>query len=130
MKKFVITMWILGSVLVTIQLMSSAAFDLNPRFWLFSCGLLACYALPFLVLSIIRIPQDRSPQRYILSTLFALVIATNLFIPINCLLPSHHPKALEPLGYVFLPLFELGVIALFFVVAVAANLVHRGGSRL
>jgi EamA domain-containing membrane protein RarD len=76
-------------------------------------------------LSIIRIPQGRSPQRYILLTLFALVIGTNLFIPVNCLLPSHHPKALEPLGYIFLPLFELVVIALFIVAAIASDLLLR-----
>ena len=125
MKRLVITAWIVGSVLVAIQLMFSAAFDVNPRFWLFLCVLLACYSLPFFFLSIIRIPQGRSPQRYILLTLFALVIGTNLFIPVNCLLPSHHPKALEPLGYIFLPLFELVVIALFIVAAIASDLLLR-----
>jgi hypothetical protein len=123
-KKCVISLWILGSALVVVHLLKQVASE--PRgFWLFLCGALVCYSLPFFVLTLIRIPKGRSPQRYILLTLFVLVLGLNLFIPIRPLFPGYHPKALEDLGYLFLPLIELPLIALVFGLAAASAVLLR-----
>ena len=127
-KKCVTSLWILGSALVLVHLLKQAASE--PRgFWLFLCGALVCYSLPFFVLTLIRIPESRSPQRYIFLTLFVLVFAINLFIPVRRFLPGYRPKALEELGYLFLPIVELGLIALFVVVAAATALLLGKGSK-
>jgi hypothetical protein len=127
MKKCVIPLWILGSALVVSDLLAGS--KPGPGFWAFLVGSLACYSLPFLVLRIIRIPESRSPQRYIFLTLFVLVFAINLFIPVRRFLPGYRPKALEELGYLFLPIVELGLIALFVVVAAATALLLGKGSK-
>jgi hypothetical protein len=117
-KKCVISLWILGAALVLVHFLKQAASE--PRgFWLFLCGALVCYSIPFFVLTLIRIPEGRSPQRYILLTLFVLVLGLNLFIPARPLLPGYHPKALEDLGYLFLPFIELALIGLVFALAAA-----------
>ena len=119
-KKYVISAWILGAALVVVHLLRHIASEPHG-FWLFSCVVLVCYSLPFFVLTIIRIPDSRSPQRYILLTLFMLILAFNLFIPLRSLLPGYHPKALEDLGYVVLPFFELAAIGLVFGLAAASD---------
>jgi hypothetical protein len=62
-------------------------------------------------------------------TLFALVLAINLFVPVRPFLPGYHPKALDGLVYLVLPPVELGLIALFFVVAAAATFLFGKGSK-
>ena len=127
-RKCVISLWILGSALVVVHLLKQVASE--PRgLWLFLCGALVCYSLPFFALTIIRIPENKSPQRYILLTLFVLVLGLNLFIPIRPLLPGYHPKALEDLGYLVLPFIELPLIALVFVLAAASAALSRKDSK-
>ena len=123
-RKCVISLWTLGSALVLVHFLKQAASE-PGGFWLFLCGALVCYSLPFFVLTLIRIPKGRSPQRYILLTLFVLVLGLNLFIPIRPLFPGYHPKALEDLGYLFLPLIELPLIALVFGLAAASAVLLR-----
>ena len=123
-RKCVISLWTLGSALVLVHFLKQAASE-PGGFWLFLCGALVCYSLPFFVLTLIRIPKGRSPQRYILLTLFVLVLGLNLFIPVRSLLPGYHPKALEDLGYLFLPFIELALIALVFVLAAASAALSR-----
>ena len=93
------------------------------------CGSVVCYSLPFFVLTMIRIPESRSPQRCVLLTLSALVLAINLYIPVRRFLPGYRPKALEALVYLFLPPIELGVIALFVVVTAAVTFWFGKGSK-
>jgi hypothetical protein len=121
MKKYIIPLWILGSVLAVSELLPPAGSKPDAGYWGFLCGSIVSYSLPFCVLMIIRIPEIRSPQRYIVLTLFALVLAINLFIPVRRFLPGYHPKALEGLAYLFLPPVELGLIGLFIVVAAATT---------
>ncbi len=128
-KKCVIPLWILGSALLISQI--PADFVPGPGFQPFACGLLVCYSLPFFALMAIRIPESRSPQRYILLALFALVLATNIFIPLRPYLPGYHPKALEELGYLFSPLFEVPVIAFcYLAVAITTQLLRKDPKRL
>jgi hypothetical protein len=114
-NKFVIPLWILGFALVARHL----------GFSRFACGLLACYSLPFLVLAVLPIPRRPSPARYIVLAAFALVLGANLYVPIRPLLPGYRPKALEDVGYMFLPFFEIGLIWLFFLVGWATDLLCR-----
>jgi len=128
-KKCVIPLWILGSALVVSNLLPPAGSKPDSGYWAFLCGSVACYSLPFCVLMIIRIPESRSPQRYVFLTLFVLVVAFNLFIPVRRFLPGYHPKALEGLVYLVLPLMELGVIALFFVVGAVTTFLFGKRSK-
>lgn len=125
LRKYVILLWILGIALAVSHLLFLADYKLASGFWVYSCGLLVCYSLPFLALTILRIPEARSAQRYILLTLFVLVIATSLFIPVRRFLPGYHPAALEALTYLFLPFYELGVIVLFVLVGGATALLSK-----
>ena len=125
MKKYVIALWILGLALVSIHLLP----DLTSSRWLAVCGLLVCYSLPFLALTIIPIPRSRSPQRYILLTLFVLVLAINVDLAVFPFLPGYRPRALEILTYLFLPLLELGLIAVFFAAGFLADLFFRQNSK-
>jgi hypothetical protein len=128
-KKCVIPLWILGSAWVVSDLLPPAGSKPDPGYWTYLVGSVVSYSLPFCVLMIIRIPESWSPQRYILLTLFALVLAINLFVPVRPFLPGYHPKALDGLVYLVLPPVELGLIALFFVVAAAATFLFGKGSK-
>ena len=129
MKKCVIPLWILGSAWVVSDLLPPPGSKPDPGYWTYLVGSVVSYSLPFCVLMIIRIPESRSPQRYVFLTLFALVFAFNLFIPVRRFLPGYHPTAFEGLVYLFLPPVELGLIALFFVVAAAATFLFGKGSK-
>ncbi|HEY1203811.1 MAG: hypothetical protein ABSH46_23165 [Bryobacteraceae bacterium] len=121
MRKSVIVLWLLGCALVVS--------DLHYCFEPFCCGLLVCYSLPFAVMAMVRIPQRPSAQRYALLAAFALVLAVNLYIPVRHFLPGYHPKALEQVGYMFLPVIELGLIGLFFLVGAAVDLLLRKDAK-
>ena len=120
MRKIVLLLWILGLALV--------ASDLGYCFAPLCCVLLACYSLPFLAIALIRIPDKPSAIRYSQLTVFVLILALNLYIPMRHFLPDYHPKALEQLGYLFLPFFELALIAVFVIVAAVAAQFRRGGA--
>jgi len=118
-NKLVIVFWILGSASVASHIGFSA----------FSCGVLVGYSLPFAVLAILRIPPGRSPERYIVLTAFVLVLGFNLYIEARRFLPGYQPKALEAVGYVFLPFFELGLIGVFVLVGSVTALWSRKGPQ-
>lgn len=111
--------WIVGTLLAGSHLRYLAGADLRPGFWPFAAFLLACYSLPFFALTRIRMPERQSTQRHLTLVLFIFIFAISLFIPTRRFLPGYHPAALEGLVYLFLPVFEGGLIALFLVVRAA-----------
>ena len=127
MKGTVILVWILGTALAISHLLFLGGQVWN---WSVSKGLwplLVCYSLPFVALSRIRIPERRSPERYITLTWFVLILAISLFVPARRFMPGYHPVALEGLAYLFVPVFECALIVLFlFFRGVIARLPHKG----
>ena len=88
-----------------------------PGFWPFTLGLLVCYSLPFLVLWMIRTPKEPLRARSVGRALFVVIFAISLFLPTRRFFPGYHPESLEGLAYLFVPLLECGLIALFLVVS-------------
>lgn len=113
MKKTVILLWIVGSLLAISHLLFLGGADHPPGFWVFSASLLLCYSLPFLLLTRIRIPQAPWPERLITQILFVVVLTISFLLPSSRFLPGYHPDALEGLEYLFVPAFECGLIAIF-----------------
>lgn len=119
MKICVILLWVLGCALVVSHLQSLAAPPGAPQpgpiFWRYAYSSLIAYSLPFFVLMCLRVPQGQTAERYIRLTLFGVVLGTSLYIPAGRFLPGYHAKALEGLVYIFMPLFEFGLIAVFLI---------------
>lgn len=116
MKRAVIAIWPLCLVLAALHLFSLAGDRHPPGFWIGISALLACYSLPFLLLCYLRSPGT-TPSR----TLFVIVFAVSLWIPVRRFLPGYRPVALEGLAYFFLPILECGLILLFIVVRAVVN---------
>ena len=126
MKSTVILIWILGTVLAISHLLFLGGSQHSRDFWTFTGALMVCYSLPFFALSRIRIPEGPSPERYITLTLFVIVFAVSLYVPTRRFMPGYRPVALEGLAYLFIPVFECALIALFlFVRSAMANLYHK-----
>lgn len=126
MKSSVIPIWILGTILAISHLLFLGGAQHPPGFWTFTGALLVCYSLPFIALSRIRIPEAPSPERLITQTLFVVVLTISLFLPARRFMPGYHPAALEGLAYLFIPAFEVALIALFLLVrGVIARLGHK-----
>jgi hypothetical protein len=119
-NKIVMVVWVSGAALAVSHLRYLAGSDLHPAgFWSFTGFLMACYSLPFFALTQIHVPENRSPQRYLTLALFASIFAVSLLIPARRFLPGYHPEALEGLAYLFIPIFECGLIVLFIVIRTA-----------
>ena len=112
MKKLVILIWIVGVPLAVSHLYFLAGSDHPPGFWLFTAGLLVSYTVPFYALTRIRIPEP-PVQKYSTVALFLFILGVNLYIPLQRFMPGYHPDALDGIVYLFTPVYELGLIAIF-----------------
>ena len=115
MKRIVIAVWVVGVALALSHLLYLAGSPL-PGFWLFTGVLLACYSLPFLMLTQIRVPEEKLSLRVVTLLFSGFILAVNLFIPAKRFLPGYRPQALEALVYLFSPILECVLIAIFFVI--------------
>ena len=121
MKVIVTGVWAAGVVLAIMHLRFLAGSELHPGFWPFTGFLLVCYSLPFFWLTRIHIPAKRSPQKYIILTLFLMILTISLLLPTRRFLPGYHPEALEGLAYLFVPSIECGLIGLFLIAGIATD---------
>jgi hypothetical protein len=124
MKRGTILIWIFSVLLAMGHLLFLSGDQRPAGFWFICGGLLLCYSLPFLALSMIRIPPKPPLERYLILTLFILIFIISIFIPIRRFLPGYHPASLEGVAYVFIPIFECGLIGLFLFVRYAISIIR------
>src|SRR5579872_3649017 len=117
MKRATILIWILSGLLAANDLRFLPGHGHPADFWFFAS--LCCYSFPFLILVMIRIPSDPSLERYVILTPFILVFLVSILFPI---LSDTHATFLPGLGYLFIAVFEGGLIAAFLVAFVIIRL--------
>lgn len=106
--------WLTGLGLALSHLLSLSGKQHPPYFWLFTCTLLVSYSLPFVLLLALRIPSTPLHIRAVTMGLFAAICSISLFVPSRRFLPGYHPDAFESLLYLFVPLVECSLIAVYF----------------
>jgi hypothetical protein len=126
MKRGTILIWIISVLLAANHLLFLSGSQRSADFWGFFYGLLCCYSFPFLILVMLRIPQNPSLERYIILTPYILIFIISILFPIRRFLPDYHPAELEGLAYLFIPVFESVLITVFFVAFVIIRLFRKG----
>jgi hypothetical protein len=124
-KRGTIPIWIFSVLLVLDNLLYLSGNQRTADFWVLTGGLLACYSLPFLALSLIDIPPKPSLERYVILTLFTLIFSISVLFPIRRFLPGYHPASLEGVAYLLIPIFECVLIGLFLLVSAIIRLFFR-----